>query len=320
MDTIRRERVSGVVRFPRFIESLRREVERQRSAGRSNISERVFALAERHHFFSARWWLFRRIHSRRAGNSGLHLWSAVLPEASCRVQFVESPGFISPGIAGYGDTETTFPQISRTILPLRGRAPSQVFPCMEVPSLMNSLVLNVACARENVFATSAVTSRMVADIVGSLNPDGWFRTGHPTGRGADEYWPPVLSKMPAGKTSRSLAGWHEFYLRSGKISAIAKPAFRDLCVFESASERDGNAEFLARYLAERFRSTTRPLYRAPNRSLAEYHEIRHSFFFGQKQIPHNAAPTPMLPRIPIWSQKLLSAYTENTPAAIPCRN
>src|SRR5258706_6393465 len=104
MDTIRRERVSVVVAVPRFIESLRREVERQEEReGRIEQFRKSLALAERQHFLR-RWWRFRRVHSRL----GWKFWAfisagAVLPKQAETV-------WIRLGYAvihGYGMTETT---------------------------------------------------------------------------------------------------------------------------------------------------------------------------------------------------------------------
>src|SRR6516165_5139454 len=104
IDLIRRERISVLVAVPRFIESLKREFERELERdGRSARFREDFARAEKEHFLW-RWWRFRRIHRRL----GWKFWAfisggATLPRPV--ETFWNRLGYAV--IQGYGMTETT---------------------------------------------------------------------------------------------------------------------------------------------------------------------------------------------------------------------
>src|SRR5262249_41967128 len=128
IDTIRRERVSVLVAVPRFIESLRRELERLEGDGRIEQFHESLALAEREHFLR-RWWRFRRVHSRL----GWKFWAllsggSALPSAT--ETFWNRLGFAV--IQGYGMTETTsLISLNHPFRSSRGSI-GKVFPGMEI--------------------------------------------------------------------------------------------------------------------------------------------------------------------------------------------
>src|SRR5262249_24749920 len=102
--TICRERVSVMVAVPRFIESLRREVERQlEREGRSERFHKDFAAGEKENFLR-RWWRFRRVHSQL----GWKFWAVISGGAALPEQVETFWNRLGYGvIQGYGMTETT---------------------------------------------------------------------------------------------------------------------------------------------------------------------------------------------------------------------
>ena len=164
---IRRERVSVLVAVPRFIESLKREFERELE--RDGLAEQFredFRLSEKEHFLW-RWWRFRRIHSRL----GWKFWAFVSGGATLPQQvetFWNRLGYAV--IQGYGMTETT--SLITLNHPFRTDQGSigRVFPGMEVRVDENGEILvrgeGVAKAYRHSGQSQAVAQS-----------DGWFRTG-----------------------------------------------------------------------------------------------------------------------------------------------
>lgn len=278
---IRRERVSVLVAVPRFIESLKREFERELE--RDGLAEQFrenFKLSEKEHFLW-RWWRFRRIHSRL----GWKFWAFISGGATLPQQvetFWNRLGYAV--IQGYGMTETT--SLITLNHPFRTDQGSigRVFPGMEVRVDENGEILvrgeGVAKAYRHSGQSQAVAQS-----------DGWFRTGDiadadETGRLYFKGRSKNVIVTPAGMN---------VYPEDLEKTLRTQPGVRDCVVV--GLERDGNAEPYAVLLMNEPDSNAATAIENANRSLAEYQKIRHWFLWPEPDFPRTPTQKPVLPRI-----------------------
>jgi long-chain acyl-CoA synthetase len=299
MDTIRRERVSVVVAVPRFIESLRREVERQEEReGKIERFRLNFQRAETEHFLR-RWWRFRGIHSRL----GWKFWAfisggAALPQDA--ETFWNRLGYAV--IQGYGMTETTsLISLNHPFHSTQGSI-GKVFPGMEVRVDENGEILvrgeNLATAYRQNGRTQSVAEA-----------DGWFRTGDIAE--TDEHGQ-LYFKGRRKNVIVTPAGMN-VYPEDLEKALRAQPGIRDCVVV--GLEKDGNAEPCAVLLLNASDGNATAIIEGANQSLAEYQKMRDWFLWPEPDFPRTPTQKPILPRIRDLVQGAKSAATENTHAS-----
>ncbi len=281
VDTIHRERISVLVAVPRFIESLRREMERyMERRGERERFQRDFAAAEGEHFLR-RWWRFRRIHSRL----GWKFWAfisggAALPEPP--ETFWNRLGYTV--VQGYGMTETT--SMISLNHPFRSTKGSigKVFPGMEVRVDENGELL---VRGENV----ARSYRQKGQIASVAEDDGWFRTGDMAGTDekGDLYFKGRRKNVivtPAGMN---------VYPEDLEKAVKNQQGVRDCAVV--GLELNGNAEPYAVLLMDGSGSNAAEAIERANQSLADYQKIRHWFVWPEPDFPRTPTQKPIIPRI-----------------------
>jgi len=277
---IRRERVSVLVAVPRFIESLRREVQHaEERSKRTQQFPRNLAAAEHEHFLR-RWWRFRRVHSR----FGWKFWAfisggaALPPEAET---FFNRLGYAV--IQGYGMTETT--SLVTLNHPFRSDRGSigKAFPGMEIRVDENGEILvrgeNVARAYQQKGTTQALT-----------DPDGWLRTGDMANR--DESG--RLYFRGRRKNVIVTSAGMNVYPEDLEKALLAQSEIRDCVVV--GIPRNGDEVPAAALL---MRSTANPsaLVERANEQLAEYQKIRQWIVWPEPDFPRTPTQKPVLPRI-----------------------
>ena len=299
VDTIRRERVSVVVAVPRFIESLRREVERhEERVGRIERFRKNFERAEKEHFLR-RWWRFRGIH----GRLGWKFWAfisggAALPQDA--EKFWNRLGYAV--IQGYGMTETTsLISLNHPFHSTQGSI-GKVFPGMEVRVDENGEIL---VRGENL----ASAYRQNGQMLSVAEPDGWFRTGDiaETDENGDLYFKGRRKNVivtPAGMN---------VYPEDLEKALRAQPGLRDCVVV--GLERDGNAEPCAVLLLNGNAGNPAAVIEGANQGLAEYQKMRDWFLWPEPDFPRTPTQKPILPRIRDLVQNVRSATTENSPTS-----
>ena len=299
MDTIRRERVSVVVAVPRFIESLRREVERhEERAGKIERFRKNFDRAEKEHFLR-RWWRFRGIHARL----GWKFWAfisggAALPQDA--EKFWNRLGYAV--IQGYGMTETTsLISLNHPFHSTQGSI-GKVFPGMEVRVDENGEIL---VRGENL----ATAYRQNGQMLSVAEADGWFRTGDIAAK--DENGG-LYFKGRRKNVIVTPAGMN-VYPEDLEKALRAQPGLRDCVVV--GLERDGNAEPCAVLLLNGNAGNPAAVIEGANQTLAEYQKMRDWFLWPEPDFPRTPTQKPILPRIRDLVQNAKSAATENTPAS-----
>ena len=299
MDTIRRERVSVVVAVPRFIESLRREVERQEErAGKIERFRKNFERAEKEHFLR-RWWRFRGIHARL----GWKFWAfisggAALPQDA--EKFWNRLGYAV--IQGYGMTETTsLISLNHPFHSTQGSI-GKVFPGMEVRVDENGEIL---VRGENL----ATAYRQNGQMLSVAEADGWFRTGDIAAK--DENGG-LYFKGRRKNVIVTPAGMN-VYPEDLEKALRAQPGLRDCVVV--GLEKDGNAEPCAVLLLNGNAGNPAAVIEGANQTLAEYQKMRDWFLWPEPDFPRTPTQKPILPRIRDLVQNAKSAATENTPAS-----
>ena len=299
MDTIRRERVSVVVAVPRFIESLRREVERQEErAGKIERFRKNFDRAEKEHFLR-RWWRFWGIHARL----GWKFWAfisggAALPQDA--EKFWNRLGYAV--IQGYGMTETTsLISLNHPFHSTQGSI-GKVFPGMEVRVDENGEIL---VRGENL----ATAYRQNGQMLSVAEADGWFRTGDIAAK--DENGG-LYFKGRRKNVIVTPAGMN-VYPEDLEKALRAQPGLRDCVVV--GLERDGNAEPCAVLLLNGNAGNPAAVIEGANQTLAEYQKMRDWFLWPEPDFPRTPTQKPILPRIRDLVQNAKSAATENTPAS-----
>jgi len=299
MDTIRRERVSVVVAVPRFIESLRREVERQEErAGRIERFRRNFERGEKEHFLW-RWWRFRGIHERL----GWKFWAfisggAALPQEA--EKFWNRLGYAV--IQGYGMTETTsLISLNHPFHSTQGSI-GKVFPGMEVRVDENGEIL---VRGENL----ATAYRQNGQTLSVAEPDGWFRTGDIAEKDANGG---LYFKGRRKNVIVTPAGMN-VYPEDLEKALRAQPGLRDCVVV--GLEKDGNAEPCAVLLLNGSAGNPAAVIEGANQTLAEYQKMRDWFLWPEADFPRTPTQKPILPRIRELVQNAKNTATENKPAS-----
>jgi len=278
VDVIRRERVSVLVAVPRFIESLRREI--QYKVERDGLTKEFnedFALAEKEHFLR-RWWRFRRIRSR----FGWKFWAFISGGAALPEQvetFWNRLGYAA--IQGYGMTETTsLISLNHPFHTAQGSI-GKVFPGVEVRVNEHGEILvrgeNVAKAYRREDGAQPVAET-----------DGWFRTGDlaesdENGRLYFKGRKKNVIVTPSGMN---------IYPEDLEKAARRQLGVRDCVVI--GLERDGNAEPCAVLLMDGGGSNPEAAVQDANRSLAEYQQIRHWFSWPDADFPRTPTLKPLL--------------------------
>jgi long-chain acyl-CoA synthetase len=295
-NTIRRERVSVLVSVPRFMESLRREIERDyESAGRADQFQKDFARSEGEHFLK-RWWHFRRAHRR----FGWKFWAFIAGGAALPDQtetFWNRLGYAV--IQGYGMTETT--SLISLNHPFRSSKGSigKVFPGMEVRVDDNGEILvrgeNVATA----YRQHGETKSVAAD-------DGWFRTGDIAEKDAEGR---LFFKGRSKNVIVTPAGMN-IYPEDLERSLRAQPEIRDCIVL--GMEQDGNAEPCAVVLMKDANQNPSPAIERANQSLAEFQRIRRWFVWPGSDFPRTPTQKPILPAIRAAVQNSAAPSTSAT--------
>jgi len=295
-NTIRRERVSVLVSVPRFMESLRREIERDyESAGRADQFQKDLARSEGEHFLK-RWWHFRRAHRR----FGWKFWAFIAGGAALPDQtetFWNRLGYAV--IQGYGMTETT--SLISLNHPFRSSKGSigKVFPGMEVRVDDNGEILvrgeNVATA----YRQHGETKSVAAD-------DGWFRTGDIAEKDAEGR---LFFKGRSKNVIVTPAGMN-IYPEDLERSLRAQPEIRDCIVL--GIEQDGNAEPCAVVLMKDANQNPSPAIERANQSLAEFQRIRRWFVWPGSDFPRTPTQKPILPAIRAAVQNSAAPSTSAT--------
>jgi long-chain acyl-CoA synthetase len=280
-ETIRRERVSVLVAVPRFIESLRREVERDEETD-GNVEEfsKNFALAKGNHFL-LRWWRFRRVHARL----GWKFWAfisggAALPEQT--ETFWNRLGYAV--IQGYGMTETTsLISLNHPFHSAKGSI-GKVFPGMEV---------RVDDSGEILVRGEGVSRayRLRGQAQPLAEADGWFRTGDLAEKDENGR---LYFKGRRKNVIVTGAGMN-IYPEDLENALRAQPGVRDCVVI--GLERDGNAEAHAVLLMSDSNASVPSAIECANQSLAEYQKIRQWSVWPEPDFPRTPTQKPILPRI-----------------------
>jgi long-chain acyl-CoA synthetase len=295
MESIRRERISVLVAVPRFIETLRREVERQQERGRTTERfQKAFAAAEREHFLK-RWWRFRSVHNQL----GWKFWAfisggAALPQAT--ETFWNRLGFAV--VQGYGMTETTsLITLNHPFRSARGSI-GKVFPGMEIRVDDNGEIL---VRGESV----ASAYRQNGQIQSLPDSDGWFRTGDMAESDADGR---LFFKGRRKNIIVTSAGMN-VYPEDLEKALRAQQDVRDCLVI--GLEKGGNAEPCAVLLVNGSTRNPVAIVEEANQSLAEYQKIRQWFVWPEPDFPRTPTQKPILPRI---REVVQNATTSASPA------
>jgi long-chain acyl-CoA synthetase len=280
-ETIRRERISVMVTVPRFLESLKREMERQEDrAGRLQKFARDLERAGKIHFLR-RWWLFRRIH----GRLGWKLWAfisggAALPEEI--ESFWKSLGYAV--IQGYGMTETTsLISLNHPFSSAQGSI-GKAFPGMEIKIADNGEIL----VRGEAVARGYRQNGMIQALV---EENGWLRTGDIARKDENGR---LYFKGRSKNVIVTPAGMN-IYPEDLEKALRAQPGVRDCIVL--GIEAQGNAEACAVLLLKPEAASASVIVAGANRMLADYQRIYRWFVWPDADFPRTATQKPILPRI-----------------------
>jgi long-chain acyl-CoA synthetase len=290
-ETIRRERISVVVTVPRFMESLRREVERSEERdGRLEQFRRKFAASERQHFLR-RWWRFRRVHSRL----GWKFWAFISGGAALPPDletFWNRLGYAV--IQGYGMTETTsLISLNHPFRSSRGSI-GRVFPGMEVRVDEDGEMLvrgeNVATAYRRGGANHSLAET-----------DGWFRTGDVAEKDAEGRLYFRGRKKNVIVTSAGM----NIYPEDIEKALRAQAGVRD-CVVLGVERAQGDEPYAVLLMdanasdASNVHALEAHALRAvdaANRGLAEFQRIRQWMIWPAPDFPRTPTQKPIVPKI-----------------------
>ena len=285
-ETIRRERISVVVTVPRFMESLRREVERgEERDGRMEKFRRNFVAGEKEHFLR-RWWRFRRVHSRL----GWKFWAFISGGAALPPEletFWNRLGYAV--IQGYGMTETTsLISLNHPFRASRGSI-GRVFPGMEVRVDEDGEILvrgeNVATAYRQGGANHSLAET-----------DGWFRTGDVAEKDAEGRLYFRGRKKNVIVTSAGL----NIYPEDIEKALRAQAGVRD-CVVVGDERGQGDEPYAVLLMDgdanDASKAHALQAVDAANRGLAEFQRVRHWMVWPELDFPRTPTQKPIMPRI-----------------------
>src|SRR5271170_2080085 len=285
-ETIRRERISVVVTVPRFMESLRREVERgEERDGRMEKFRRNFVAGEKEHFLR-RWWRFRRVHSRL----GWKFWAFISGGAALPPEletFWNRLGYAV--IQGYGMTETTsLISLNHPFRASRGSI-GRVFPGLEVRADANGEILvrgeNVATAYRQGGANHSLAET-----------DGWFRTGDVAEKDAEGRLYFRGRKKNVIVTSAGL----NIYPEDIEKALRAQAGVRD-CVVVGDERGQGDEPYAVLLMDgdanDASKAHALQAVDAANRGLAEFQRVRHWMVWPELDFPRTPTQKPIMPRI-----------------------
>jgi long-chain acyl-CoA synthetase len=278
---IRRERVSVVVAVPRFMESLRREVERalERDSGMEEF-RRNFLAGEKEHFLR-RWWRFRRVHARL----GWKFWAFISGGAALPPDlenFWNRLGYAV--IQGYGMTETTsLISLNHPFRSSRGSL-GKVFPGMEVRVDEDGEILvrgeNVATAYRQGGATHTLAEA-----------DGWFRTGDVAEKDAEGRLYFRGRKKNVIVTSAGM----NIYPEDIEKALRAQAGVRD-CVVVGVGRAQGDEPYAVLLMHGDAGDAPRAV-EAANRDLAEFQRVRQWMIWPEPDFPRTPTQKPIMPKI-----------------------
>jgi long-chain acyl-CoA synthetase len=285
-ETIRRERISVVVAVPRFMESLRREVERgEERDGRIETFRKNFVPGEKEHFLR-RWWRFRRVHSRL----GWKFWAFISGGAALPPDletFWNRLGYAV--IQGYGMTETTsLISLNHPFRSSRGSI-GRVFPGMEVRVDEDGEILvrgeNVATAYRQGGASHSLTET-----------DGWFRTGDMAEQDAEGRLYFRGRKKNVIVTSAGM----NIYTEDIEKALRAQAGVRD-CVVVGVERAQGDEPYAVLLMDANANEASKAhalrAVDAANRSLAEFQRVRQWMIWPALDFPRTPTQKPILPKI-----------------------
>ena len=289
-ETIRRERISVVVTVPRFMESLRREVERREERdARMEKFHRNFVAGEKEHFLR-RWWRFRRIHSRL----GWKFWAFISGGAALPPEletFWNRLGYAV--IQGYGMTETTsLISLNHPFRSSRGSI-GRVFPGMQVRVDDDGEILvrgeNVATAYRQGGANHSLAEA-----------DGWFRTGDVAEKDAEGRLYFRGRKKNVIVTSAGM----NIYAEDIEKALRAQSGVRD-CVVVSVARVQGDEPYAVLLMnangsdapeAHALRAASQAV-DAANRGLAEFQRVQEWMIWPESDFPRTPTQKPIVPKI-----------------------
>ncbi|MGA2421238.1 MAG: AMP-binding protein, partial [Candidatus Acidiferrum sp.] len=285
-EMIRRERISVVVTVPRFMESLRREVERSEERDRRvEQFRRNFAAGEKEHFLR-RWWRFRRVHSRL----GWKFWAFISGGAALPPEletFWNRLGYAV--IQGYGMTETTsLISLNHPFRSSRGSI-GRVFPGMEVRVDEGGEILvrgeNVATAYRQSGANHSLAQT-----------DGWFRTGDVAEKDAEGRLYFRGRKKNVIVTSAGM----NIYPEDIEKALRAEAGVRD-CVVIGVEDAHGDEPYAVLLMdgndGDLPRARALRAVDAANRGLAEFQRVRQWMIWPESDFPRTPTQKPILPKI-----------------------
>jgi long-chain acyl-CoA synthetase len=284
--TIRRERISVVVTVPRFMESLRREVERgeERDAGIEKF-RRNFVASEKEPFLR-RWWRFRRVHSRL----GWKFWAFISGGAALPPDletFWNRLGYAV--IQGYGMTETTsLISLNHPFRSSRGSI-GRVFPGMEVRVGEDGEIL---VRGENV----ATAYRQGGAYHSLAETDGWFRTGDVAEKDTEGRLYFRGRKKNVIVTSAGM----NIYPEDIEKALRAQPGVRD-CVVVGVERVQGDEPYAVLLMNANASDVSKAhalrAVDAANRGLAEFQRVRQWMIWPELDFPRTPTQKPIVRKI-----------------------
>lgn len=285
-ETIRRERISVVVTVPRFMESLRREVERREERdGKLEKFRRNFAASEKDHFLR-RWCRFRRVHARL----GWKFWAFISGGAALPPDletFWNRLGYAV--IQGYGMTETTsLISLNHPFRSSRGSI-GRVFPGMEVRVDQDGEILvrgeNVATAYRQGGANHSLAET-----------DGWFRTGDVAEKDAEGRLYFRGRKKNVIVTSAGM----NIYPEDIEKALRAQAGVRD-CVVLGVERAQGDEPYAVLLMDGNATDTSKAdalrAVDAANCGLAEFQRVRQWIIWPEPDFPRTPTQKPIMPKI-----------------------
>ena len=299
-ETIRRERISVAVTVPRFMESLRREVERSEVRdGTLETFHRNFAAGAKERFLR-RWWRFRGVHSRL----GWKFWAFISGGAALPPDleaFWNRLGYAV--IQGYGMTETTsLISLNHPFRSSRGSI-GRVFPGMEVRVDEDGEIVvrgeNVATAYRQGGANHLLAEK-----------DGWFRTGDVAEKDAEGRLYFRGRKKNVIVTSAGM----NIYPEDLERALRAQAGVRD-CVVLGVGRVPGDEPYAVLLMnADANDSSKAAALRAvdaANRGLTEFQRVRQWMIWPEPDFPRTPTQKPIVPKIREAVIRVQSADDEN---------
>jgi long-chain acyl-CoA synthetase len=300
-ETMQRERISVVVTVPRFMESLRREVERSEE-GRGGMEQfrRNLAAGEKEHFLR-RWWRFRRVHARL----GWKFWAFISGGAALSAEletFWNRLGYAV--IQGYGMTETTsLISLNHPFRSSRGSI-GRVFPGIEVRVEEDGEILvrgeNVATAYRQGGANHSLAEG-----------DGWFHTGDVAEKDTEGR----LYFRGRQKNVIVTSAGMNIYPEDVEKALRAQNGVRD-CVVVGVARARGDEPYAVLLMdantSDAAKSHALRAVDAANRSLAEFQRVRQWMVWPETDFPRTPTQKPIVPKIREAVVRAQSAEGGNT--------